>query len=237
MPEHRFDITSVQAIAMFETSIGSDAAAKVFKKIPEAWDAEFDGGTEFFPLGGDFPPDLPIPLFRRTSSNKQQFLNLTKQRIEFIFNMVDQQPVDLAQVMQEAARIIGGIADILPSTVVINRLATVVHRISKDKFTAKMLAEQFCSEKANEGPYKRLGTFELHAHKVFTTQFGEEINSWVRQRSARRRDDQLEVITIEQDMNTLVPRGPFAPQELRGFFEKISSEAERCFETYYPQGA
>jgi hypothetical protein len=119
------------------------------------------------------------------------------------------------------------------------RLAAVVHRYRAIPEPARALAEQFCrAEVMGNGPLNRPENFELHAHKVFRTTFGVEVNSWVRNRSAVVFATQTPVVSVEQDMNTLDDGTLDLDDGAVGtFFRGIGAELDQALALYYPDEA
>ncbi len=97
-----------------------------------------------------------------------------------------------------------------------------------------MLVEKFCNQTAADGPFKRPEAFEIHSHKVFNAPFGQ-LNSWVRNRTAVRLDNAMNVVTIEQDMNSVRAEGTKGKEDMLSFFDSIANELDKCFQIYYPK--
>lgn len=235
MNSQDFEVVSGQAVAMFERPITSGMAARLFKLIPGKWEVTFDGEPEFVSFG-DLPPEIPVPIFRLKNKAETQTFAVTKQRIEFVFGASPESSIDLNAKILEAGEMIQTVIGLLHAPASVDRFAAVIERISKIEFTAKMLAEKFCSKLANDGPYRRPETLELHAHKAFVVMFDDQefrLNSWVRQKSAQRTKDGLNVVVVEQDMNTVLPHPPYSSGDASCFFSNIAHELDKCFKTYY----
>lgn len=230
--KREFEIAGVRAVAYFDRPFASRDSIMLFKKIPADWDKELDGETLFFPLGSELPEEIPVPLFSLSSKDTSQVVSVTRQRIELHYKQISEKSVDLAESINNAKARLAHVFD--NGSVEANRLAVVVQRNSREVYTAKMLAMEFCTEQANKGPLARPESFEIHAHKAFDAKFGK-LNSWVRLKSAKRTRDGVDVVIMEQDMNTAAPHKTLSKIEVDRFFSTIVADLDECFAKYYPQ--
>ena len=229
-----FEIENVVAVAIFRKPITNMESTAIFRSIPEEWTTHLRGEPDFMPFGSGFPPDFPIPLMQFKNEDSSKVIQITRLRIEAGFSKKSSETLEIAKAMNFALDRFSEIWNSLEKAGIgVNRFAVVVKRISSAQFTPKALVDRFCNDAARNGPFRRPESFEIHAHKVFNAGFAS-LNSWVRNCTAKRIDNQLEVVTVEQDMNSLIGEADKSGEDLRTFFSSIAETLEDCFQVYYP---
>jgi hypothetical protein len=124
--------------------------------------------------------------------------------------------------------------------VAVGRLALVLSRSFPIANPAQALIERFCTEQSQREPFNRSSNFEIHNHKEYTPQrigIDYPINSWVRCRSAMRKDDRS-VILVVQDLNTLaseMEHRRFTTDKIQAFYDVIVDEANDIIRKYFPE--
>ncbi len=123
----------------------------------------------------------------------------------------------------------------------VGRFALVFNRFCEADEPTKVLINRFTSDAAQEGPLHNSSNFEIHNHKLYPlpdTTFS--VNSWVRCRTGIVQPSQLEAVTVEQDINTLVEdldTKVFSVDDFRQFVNEAATEIGKILELYFPEGA
>lgn len=230
-------LASAQAVLFFGPGTQVQGA-RVFRALPEELLAQFDGEpvlaapTQGLQLQVNIPGlVMPTIVLRRRDGNAQ--LSIGPQRADLV-SPTGQLGGTLEAFLTAASETLLTVRRVLDARV--PRLAAVVHRYRAIPTPPLALAEQFCRPQLlQQGPLNRPENFELHAHKVFRTAFGVEVNSWVRNRSALVAATNTPVVSVEQDMNTLDDGTPDRDDgAISTFFRGITRELDQAMALYYP---
>lgn len=221
--------------------------SRVLRQLPESLLAEFDGDPVLPPppQAGVLQVNVQIPglvlpnlVLRKQDGNVQ--VSIGSQRVDVI-SPTGQIAGSLQDFLTAASETLLTVRRVVGARV--PRVAAVVHRFRAIPTPARALAEQFCRDQVmgERGPLNRPENFELHAHKVFRTDFGVSVNSWVRNRSALLAATNTPVVSVEQDMNTLPPTegepDDLPDASIGTFFRGIAAELDRALALYYPDQA
>jgi hypothetical protein len=122
------------------------------------------------------------------------------------------------------------------------RVACIISRLGDASDPGKALAKHFCKPQWIDGPLNRPSSFEMHAHKRFRLDDLFEVNSWVRVKTAVRKEENAvpfppNVILVEQDVNSLtelMESRELSEHDLRRFFELSPREMCHVLEMYFP---
>jgi hypothetical protein len=119
----------------------------------------------------------------------------------------------------------------------IGRLAAVASRIAHVSEPAKAIAHQYFQPRWLESPLNRPESLEVHSHKTFAYRTGYQVNSWIRIRSAGFNSPTPNVVSVEQDLNTLDDERltrRFSQDDVAEFFGHASVELDRILTLYFP---
>ena len=234
-------LASVQAVMFFAPGTQVQGT-RVLRALPESVLEQFNGEPILAPTSqGPVQLSLQIPglaiptiVLRRQDGSVQ--LSIGPQRAD-LFAPTGQLGSSLAAFLTAASEPLLAVRRVLEARV--PRLAVVVHRYRAVPTPAQALAEQFCRDSLMQhGPLNRPTNLELHAHKVFRTAFGVEVNSWVRNRSGIVAATNTPVVSVEQDMNTLEGTQPdHDDASISTFFREITAELDQALALYYPNEA
>jgi hypothetical protein len=214
--------------------------ARVFRALPDELLAQFDGEPVLAaPTQGALQiniPGLAVPtiVLRRRDGNAQ--LSIGPQRADLV-SPTGHLGGTLEAFLSRASETLLTVRTLLDARV--PRVAAVVQWYRAIPTPPLALAEQFCRQDLmRQGPLNRPENFELHAHKVFRTGFGMNVNSWVRNRSAVVTATNTPVVSVEQDMNTL-DDGTVDLEDgaVSTFFRGIAGELDQALALYYPNEA
>lgn len=224
-------VSLAQAVGYFENGIQVPAHL-LLRKLPDAVVQRFDGEPILLPRPHGAHPEVPMLILQDRNGASQ--LTISPLRIDVRQSPKESESLQLGTFFRQAAELISELSSSTDAQV--NRLAAVAHRFSHVEDPARVLAEHFCQTQWLAGPLNRPATFELHAHKVFRTAFGIDVNSWVRNKSAQIIATGAPIVLVEQDMNTLVDgqASVFDKTGIASFFAGIVTEIDRALDLYYP---
>jgi len=125
----------------------------------------------------------------------------------------------------------------------VGRLALIAQRVTPSANPAIELSRHFCQERWTNTAINRPQDFELHSHKCF--KMGElfDVNSWVRCKTAIKREPEVagvnkaNLVLVEQDINSLGEAADIRdiPEaELRRFFPEAMIEMAKVLALYFP---
>jgi hypothetical protein len=205
----------------------------VLRRLPEAVLDRFDGDPLLIPRNA--VPENTVPMLVLNAGGKAQ-LALSPARADLTLTAESGQSLVLDEVLRDAARTLGQLRASISARV--GRLAASASRVMEIANPGVALAQHFCQKRWTEtSPLNRPDSFELHAHKVFTTAFGVEVNSWVRNKSAKLATTLTPAVLVEQDMNTLaevLEESTFDDDAISRFFAEIGAELDSALALYYP---
>jgi len=123
------------------------------------------------------------------------------------------------------------------------RLALIGQRVTPSDNPAKELSRHFCQDRWIDTAINRPQDFELHSHKCF--KLGElfDVNSWVRCKTAIKREGAVanatkaDLVFVEQDINSLAEVAELRnipESELRRFFPEAMTEMVKVLSLYFP---
>lgn len=230
-----FTVQLVQA-TIFTPDLSKFVTGKAVAAILAKFRERFDGEMQVLPLPQEAPAVLPRIVLQ--SGDESWRLNMGPSRLDCIWsNKPASPPPSLPLRVKECAEVPQHYA--LESSVGVNRVALVVHRVFPVENAAQKLIGQFCSVSSQQEPFNRSETFETHNHKVYVPGHGidYQINSWVRCKSVTLAVDNRPAILVEQDLNSLAPETDtrrFAGPEMHAFFEAAGHESDDILRKYFP---
>lgn len=229
-------LASAQAVMFFGPGTKVQGS-RLLRLLPESMLERFDGDPVLPPNPGSVQLSIPgfsFPaiLLNRRDGNVQ--MSISDQRAD-VTSPAGQLDDSLDAFFATACESLLTVRGLLSANV--PRVAAVVHRYRAFPNPARALADQFCREGlVQSGPLNRPENFELHAHKIFRTAFGAQVNSWVRNRTGVVTATNTPVVSVEQDMNTIPAEDGSALTDasVSMFFRGITAELDRALLLYYP---
>lgn len=197
------------------------------------WARLLDGDTVTLPDVPGIPPE--IPRLNLSSSDRRWKLQAATRRLNLFWERVDDgDTLEPGLFLKAVPEIVRPFIE-TSASLSVNRLAYVVRRFAPAAAPAKELALYFARTELLSGPLNRPSDFELHAHKVYTPEGFEPVNSWIRWKTAHLLSNQEPGILAEQDLNTLAERDrkeSFSQEVVQTFFSVASREAESILKFY-----
>jgi len=229
------DIESIQAslfIANFTFS-----TSKILKTVLDHCSSQFDGDPTVLPIPDGAPIEIPRIILVKT--DKSMKLEVAPTRLNlFRYKIKDSDRISPENFLNNEAELLNKlIADIGADCV---RVAVVLHRFSPKKEPAKDIAIHFCKKGFVEEPFDRPSAFELHALKNYTFLDSYEVNSWVRIKSGKIKNEKgvsFPMVSAQQDINTLaepINEKVYSSEDISTFFKNILKEFNKTLKLYFP---
>jgi hypothetical protein len=205
---------------------------KILGDLMSKFSDTFDGDTTVIPLPSDAPAEIPrLTLLSSDNKIKMEIavnrLNLFSYRKEDGANIDEDSFFDLCfRVLKEY---------IGCTTAKVGRLALVIVKFLEDSDPGLTLARHFCKDELVVEPFNRPEDFEIHSRKKYKLE-DVNINSWVRCKSAILMKDNVPIILVEQDINTLaeeLKNNEFDMDQICSFVATAAKEQKSILDKYF----
>lgn len=192
----------------------------------------FDGDTTVIPLPSDAPGEFPR-LTLLSSDNKTK-LEIAANRVNlFRYRKEDTTEIDEKPFLQICSDVFREYIDCTSAKV--GRFALVIVKFSEDSNPGLTLARHFCKDELMVEPFDRPERFEIHSHKKY--KLGDfNVNSWVRCKSGILKKDNVPIVLVEQDTNTLseeIEDNEFDIDQIQSFIEIAVKEQRTILDKYF----
>lgn len=208
---------------------------KILGNVMSKFSDNFDGDTTVIPIPSNAPKEIPRLIL--ASSDKRIRLEISEERVNF-FRYRDKNDtlIDKNSFFELCSDVYKEYMKFTFAKV--GRLALIRNNFLKNENPGLTLVQNFCKESLFEEPFNRPSNFEIHSHKEY--KFDEfNVNSWVRCKSAAFQADNVPIILVEQDINTIASKTKegyeFSIEEIIKFINLATSEQELILVKYFPE--
>ncbi|HKW09664.1 MAG TPA: hypothetical protein VJO33_04745 [Gemmatimonadaceae bacterium] len=210
------------------------SAAKIVTGLLPKWEKFFDGEPVVLPQAAGWPREVPRLVLRNKEGTWR--CEVSSARMNIVWDSSNtEQTQTAADVVKTATPYFNEYCDFVRCRT--GRLAAVINRYCVVPSPGLFLARHFCQPRWLKAPLNRPESFELHAHKRYAFPTGDDVNSWVRNKTALLTVDSKPIVLVEQDLNTLaenVATKAFSSAEVERFFLTAVSEFDNILALYYP---
>lgn len=228
-----FRISAIQCVIF--TPHLAFRSSDILAHLLKCWGHKFNGQPIATPIPDNAPAEIPIILLK--SEDNSLRMDIARGRTSVLWNRTSEEgDPEVSLVVEQFQEILKDFTkhvNVLPG-----RLALILNRFLPVENPAKNLAEYFCKEAWLAGPLNRPEQFELHAHKRYRLVKRFDVNSWVRVKTGQQVSDDMKVVLVEQDINTLAEEletKQFRPAQIKAFFQAAVSECDHILELYFPK--
>lgn len=225
-----FNILSLQ-LSIFTPGL-QFSANKVLGNLMSKFADTFDGDTTVLPLPTDAPSEIPRLIL--LSSDKKTKLEIAVNRANlFRYRKEGDTVMDEKKFLEICLDVFKEYINCTSAKV--GRLAFVIVKFLENSNPGLTLARHFCKDELMVEPFNRPERFEIHSHKKY--EFSDfKVNSWIRCKSGILRKDNVPVILVEQDTNTLseeIEQNEFDLDQIRNFTELAVEEQKTILHKYF----
>lgn len=225
-----FDILSSQFSIFTHASLFSPN--KILGNLMSKFSDTFDGDTTVLPIPSDAPRE--IPRLTLLSSDNKIKLEIAVSRVNlFKYRKEDATGIDENSFLKICSDVFKEYIDCTSAKV--GRLALVIVKSLEDSNPGLTLARHFCKDELMVEPFNRPERFEIHSHKKYKLS-NFNVNSWVRCKSGILKKDNVSIILVEQDINTLseeLENNEFDIDQIQDFAAVAAEEQKTIFDKYF----
>ena len=206
---------------------------KVLGSLVSKFADTFNGNTTALPLPQDAP--IEIPRIILPSADGRLKLDIAISRANFFRYLGQEEAViDDSSFFKICLEVFKEY--ITCTNAKVGRLAIVAVKFIKEENPGLALAKHFCKDEWIEQPFNHPEGFEIHSHKKYVLN-DFKINSWVRCKSGFLKKDNVKIILVEQDINTLseeIEQNDFNIVQIKKFSNIVVKEQKSILNRYFP---